>query len=177
MSHKIILGTFAKEEQLLEAVRAVRNRDWHVVDVYAPYPVHGLEELLGWRRSWLPAACLLGGLAGAGLALWFQFWTSARDWPINVGGRPWNSLPAFVPVAFESMVLLAGLALVFAWLFRCRLYPGSNGRRPLSGVTDDHFVVAVRGPALPFGPEAVRKVLREFHATGLEEQDEEERQQ
>ena len=84
MNRKIILGTFAKEEQLLGAVQAVRKRDWHVVDVYSPYPVHGLEELLGWRRSWLPAACLLGGMAGFGLALWLQFWTSARDWPINV---------------------------------------------------------------------------------------------
>ena len=176
MSRKDILGSFAKEEQLLGAVRAVRNRDWQIVDVYSPYPVHGLEELLGWRRSWLPAACLLGGLAGFGFALWLQIWTSAIDWPINVGGRPWNSLPAFVPVAFECMVLFAGLGLVFAWLCRCGLYPGSNSRPPLAGVTDDRFAVAVRDPGLPSGPEAVRLVFREFHGTVLEEQVGEERQ-
>jgi hypothetical protein len=170
MSRKIIVGSFATEEQLLHALRAVRKRDWQVVDVYVPYPVHGLEELLNWRRSWLPAACLLGGVAGFGLALWFQFWTSAQDWPINVGGRPWNSLPAFAPVAFECMVLLAGLGVVFAWLFRCGLYPGSKDRPPLSGLTDDRFAVAVREPGSPFGSEAVHQVLREFHATGLEEQ-------
>jgi hypothetical protein len=176
MSQKIILGSFAKEEQLLEAVRAVQKHNWHIVDVYAPYPVHGMEELLGWRRSRLPAACLLGGLVGFGFALWFQFWTSAQDWPINVGGRPWNSLPAFVPVAFEMMVLLGGFGLVIAWLFRCRLYPGNTARPSLAGVTDDRFALAVRDPGVPDGPEAVRQLLQECQALGLTERDEEEQQ-
>jgi len=175
MSRKIILGSFAKEEHLLEAVRAVQKHSWHIVDVYSPYPIHELEEVLGWPRSWLPAACLLGGLAGSGLALWFQFWTTAQDWPINVGGRPWNSLPAFVPVTFESMVLLAGFGLVFAWLFRCGLYPGNTASPHLSGVTDDRFALAVRDPDEPNGREAVRQLLQECNAFGLEEQDEEEK--
>jgi molybdopterin-containing oxidoreductase family membrane subunit len=144
----VIVASFAKEEDLLEAVRAVQKRAWHIVDVYTPYPVHGLEEALGWRRSWLPAACLLGGATGAGLAMWFQFWASAQDWPINVGGRPWNSLPAFVPAAFESMVLFAGFGLVAALLLRCGLYPGKKARTPLNGVTDDRFVLAVRNPVV-----------------------------
>jgi hypothetical protein len=174
MNRKIILGSFADEEQLLEAARAVRSRNWHIVDVYGPYPVHGLEEVLGWRRSRLPAACLLGGLTGVGLALWFQFWTTAQDWPINVGGRPWNSLPAFVPVTFESMVLLAGFGVLFAWLFRCRLYPGRSARLPLAGVTDDRFALAVRDPGVPAAVEEVRQVLHNCHALSLEEHNEEE---
>jgi hypothetical protein len=174
MSRRIMLGSFADEAQLLEAARAVRKRNWDIVDVYGPYPVHGLEEVLGWRRSRLPAACLLGGLTGVGLALWFQFWTTAQDWPINVGGRPWNSLPAFVPVTFESMVLLAGFGLLFAWLFRCRLYPGRSARLPVAGVTDDRFALAVQVPGVPAGLEAVRLLLQEYHAMDLEEHDEEE---
>jgi len=125
-------------------VRAVAGHGWEVDDIYAPYFVHGLEEVLGWRRSRLPVACFLGGAAGVVVAFWLQFWTTAQDWPINVGGRPWNSLPAFVPVAFESMVLLAGFGLVFAWLFRCRLYPGKTARLALPGATDDCFVVVLR---------------------------------
>jgi Protein of unknown function (DUF3341) len=170
MSRKIILGSFATEAQLFEAVRAVRKRNWPIVDVYAPYPLHGMEELLGWRRSRLPAACLLGGLMGAGFALWFQFWTSAQDWPINVGGRPWNSLPAFVPVAFETMVLLGGFGLVIAWLVRCGLYPGNSARPPLAGLTDDRFGLAVSEPGETAGVEAVRQLLREYSAIDLEEQ-------
>jgi hypothetical protein len=172
MSQRIILASFAEEGDLLGAVRAVRQRDWDIVDVYMPYAVHGLEGELGWPRSRLPLACLLGGAVGVGLATWFQYWTTAWDWPLNVGGRPWNSLPAFVPVIFESMVLLAGFGLAFAWLIRCKLYPGKKARLPLAGLTDDRFVVAIRAPnsALATG---VQQLLHDFHAVGLEERDEE----
>ena len=174
MSNQVVLGTFATEEQLLAAARAVRQRDWHIVDVFAPYPVHGLEEVLGWRSSRLPLACLFGGLTGVGFAVWFQFWATAQDWPINVGGRPWNSLPAFVPVAFECMVLLAGLGLVFAWLVRSGLYPGRAPRPLLTGCTDNRFALAVREPDGPNGSEAVRALLQDCRALSLERQAEEE---
>jgi hypothetical protein len=171
MSQKIILASFANEGDLLGAVRGVRERSWHIVDLYTPYAVHGLEELLGWRRSRLPAACLLGGAAGLGLALWFQYWTTAQDWPLNVGGRPWNSLPAFVPVAFECMVLLAGFGLVFAWLFRCRLYPGKSAVMPLAGLTDNRFALMVRVTEAPADFEAVRQLFNDCHAVAVEERD------
>lgn len=173
MSRKIILASFAQEADLLAAVRAAQGRHWDIADVYTPYPVHGLDEVLGWRRSRLPVACFLGGAVGVALALWFQFWTTAWDWPLNVGGRPWNSLPAFVPVVFESMVLLAGFGLVFAWLFRCRLYPGKKARLPAADLTDDRFVVVFGNTAASAGVEAVRELLHECHVVGLEERDEE----
>jgi hypothetical protein len=176
MSRKIILASFANEEDLLAAVRGVRERSWHIVDLYTPYAIHGLEELLGWRRSRLPAACLLCGAAGLGGALWFQFWTTASDWPLNVGGRPWNSLPAFVPVAFECMVLLAGFGLVFAWLIRCRLYPGKNNVPLPARLTDDRFALVVRIPNGSAEPEAVRNLLNDCHTVDMEERDEKEPQ-
>ncbi len=164
MSGRLILASFAQEEDLLAAVRAVQDRGWDIVDVYTPYAVHGLEEVLGWPRSRLPVACFLCGAAGVALALWFQFWTTARDWPLNVGGRPWNSLPAFVPVTFESMVLLAGFGLVFAWLFRCRLYPGKKAWLPLPGLTDDRFALVAARPRSRRSAAAVRQLLQECHA-------------
>jgi Protein of unknown function (DUF3341) len=176
MNPRIILASFAREEDLIAAVGAVRQRGWDIADVYTPYVVHGLEPLLGWRRSRLPIACLFGGLIGAGLALWFQFWTTAQDWPLNVGGRPWNSLPAFVPAAFESMVLLAGFGVVFAWLFRSGLYPGKKAWLPLAGLTDDRFVVALRHPGPAAAPGTVQQVFQECHAVSVEERDEEAQQ-
>jgi hypothetical protein len=174
MKRTTILASFARPEELLAGVRGLRERHCDILDVYTPYPVHGLEEILGWPRSRLAVACFLGGAAGAGLALWFQFWTSAWSWPLNVGGRPWNSLPAFVPVVFECMVLLAGFALFFAWLFRCQLYPGKTALLPLAGATDDRFVVAARVPA-PGGADGVlTQWLRDCHAITLEERAEEE---
>jgi hypothetical protein len=174
MSRRILLASFAQEKDLLGAVRAVRERDWDIVDLYIPYAVHGLEEALGWPRSRLPMACFLGGATGVVLALWFQFWTTAWDWPLNVGGRPWNSLPAFVPVVFECMVLLAGFSLVFAWLFRCRLYPGKKASLPLAGLTDDRFVVVLRDPGSSAAAGAVQQLLHDCHAVGVEQRDEEE---
>jgi molybdopterin-containing oxidoreductase family membrane subunit len=169
---KVMLATFATQEQLLNAVRGACSRNWRIADVYAPYPVHGLEELLSWRRSRLPAACLLGGLTGIGLSLWFQFWTTAQDWPINVGGRPWNSLPAFVPVTFECMVLFASFGLVLAWLYRSGLYPGSDGLPPAAGLTDDRFALALYVPG-DTAENEIRQLMTEYQALSLDDRLEE----
>lgn len=171
MGRRQILASFAHEEDLIAAVRAVQDRGWDIADVYAPYAVHGLEEALAWPRSRLPVACFLGGVTGVGFALWLQFWTTAWNWPINVGGRPWNSLPAFVPVAFECMVLLAGFSLVFALFFRCGLYPGKEARLSLPGATDDHFVLVLHEPSPADSADAV---LQECGATVTHERSEEE---
>jgi hypothetical protein len=173
MSERTLMAGFAHEGDLVSAVRAVRDRGWTVIDIYAPYAVHGLEGALKWPRSRLPIACFLGGALGAGLAAWFQFWATAWDWPLNVGGRPWNSLPAFVPVIFECMVLLAGFSLLFAWLVRCRLYPGKKAEIPYGRITDDRFVMVFRAP--PSGNETVeaQKLLQELHALDVEERREE----
>ncbi len=176
MSQKIILASFTQEADLLGAVQAIQERGWDIADVYTPYAVHGLDEVLGWRRSRLPVVCFLCGALGAALALWFQFWTTAWDWPLNVGGRPWNSLPAFVPATFESMVLLAGFGLAFAWLFRCRLYPGKRAFLPLVGLTDDCSVVVVRDPGPAAAPGAVQQLFHDCRAVCLEEREEEEQQ-
>jgi hypothetical protein len=171
MSHKVILASFADEGNLRAAVRAVRERGWDIADVYSPYLVHGLEHLLGWPRSRLPVACFLGGAAGVILALGFQFWTTAWDWPLNVGGRPWNSLPAFVPVVFESMVLLAGFTLLFSWLIRCQLYPGKEAKIPLAGLTDDRFALTVHARGAE--SEAIEQLLHDCQAIELKKQGEE----
>jgi hypothetical protein len=172
MSRKIILASFTREADLLGAVHAIQERGWDIADVYTPYVVHGLDEMLGWPRSRLPVVCFLCGALGAALALWFQFWTTAWDWPLNVGGRPWNSLPAFVPATFETMVLLAGFGLAFAWLFRCRLYPGKKIDLPVAGMTNDRLVVVLRDPGPVAGNGAVRQLLHDFHAE-VEERNEE----
>jgi hypothetical protein len=174
MSQRIILASFAQEADLLRAVGAVQQRGWEIADIYTPYAVHGLEQALGWPRSRLPVACFLSGAAGVLFALWFQFWTTAWDWPLNVGGQPWNSLPAFVPATFESMVLVAGFGLVFAWLLRSGHYPGKKVSLPLAGLTDDRFAIVLRAAGPDADAGAVRQLLHTCHAVSLEERSEEE---
>src|SRR6516164_2498259 len=126
MSRRVVIGTFADEHALLAFTRAARSRGLTLVDAYTPYPVHGLDDAMGLRPSRLPWLCFLAAITGAALKLLFEFWTSIVDWPLNVGGRPRNSLPAFVPVTFEMMVLCGGLGMVLTWLVVCGLYPGKT---------------------------------------------------
>jgi hypothetical protein len=172
MSQRILVAAFADERDLLHAVAAVRQRSWPVLEAYTPYPVHGLEEMLGLRRTRLAAACLFFGVLGVSLALAFQFWATAESWPLNVGGQPWNSLPAFVPVTFEAMVLFAGLGVVLAWLVRCRLFPGKTPGLPAPGITDNRFVLVVGVSDTVADRQAARNLLQENQAVSLDEREE-----
>ena len=143
---------FASEHGLLEAARACRGRGFEIVDVRSPYPVHGIDDVAGIRRTRLPAVTLAAGATGFLVATAFQYWSSARDWPVNVGGKPWDSGPAFLPVTFEVTVLFAGLATVAALLVRSRLRPGASPRLDLPGVTDDRFALLVASPPAARAP-------------------------
>lgn len=173
MSRRILLAAFASEDDVLGAVRAAREQGLKIVDLYAPYAVHGLDEALGLRRSRLPWVCFWAAVVGAFLKLWFEFWTMAVSWPVNVGGKPWNSLPAFVPVTFEVMVLSAGVSTVFAFLVVERLRPGKPARVPLPRATDDRFVLVVEQSDAAFDLRRVERLFRAHNAVAVEERLEE----
>jgi hypothetical protein len=139
-----LAGAFASGEALVAAARDARRLGLAVAGAHAPHPVHGLDAALGLRRSRLPWVTLAGGAFGLLLALVLQYWTSASDWPLDVGGKPLDSLPAFMPVAFELLVLCAGLSTAAALLWRSRLRPG--GAEPVAPprATDDRFVLVLR---------------------------------
>jgi hypothetical protein len=168
MTHRTIQAVFDREDDLIRAAETAHREGWPIVDIYSPYPMHETARFLGLRRSRLPRAAFVFGLLGVGLAFWFQFWVSAFDWPLNVGGRPWNSLPAFVPVAFEMMVLFAGLGVVLTWLLVSRLYPGKNAVLASPKVTDNNFVLEIQ-PGPEADSEVIRRSLRECHASALQE--------
>ena len=121
---------------------------------------------MGLGSSRLTWVCFVCGLLGAGLMLWFEFWSSALDWPINVGGKPFDSLPAFIPITFEMAILGGGVGCVLALLIRCRLYPGRRAAMPDARVVDDRFVVLARGS----DPESLRALLESHHAETVEEE-------
>lgn len=116
-----VLALYEDPDTLLRAAALVRAHGFTEADAYTPYPVHGLSEALGIKKSWIPYVTLVMGLGGAGFGLVFQIWTSAYDWPINVGGKPMISLPAFIPVTFEMGVLIGGTMTLAALLFACGL--------------------------------------------------------
>lgn len=170
MSQRLFVGVFDNEHDTVEAVHASRRRGFRIVDVYGPYAVHGLDEAMGLNPSRLPWAVFAMGVSFAAFTIWFKFWSTSVNWPINVGGKPWDSLPAFVPVTFEMMVLGAAVTAVLAFLFVCRLYPGRKAVLPVAGVTDDHFAVVLEESDSTFDPEEVGEMFRRLNAVRIEEQ-------
>jgi hypothetical protein len=169
MSDRVLLATFDHEDDLLAATDAVRRKGLCIVDAFTPYAVHGLERAMGLRPSRLTWVCFVCGMTGALGMLWFEHWTASIDWQLDVGGKPWNSLPSDVPVAFEAAVLLAGFGSVFALLAVSRLFPGKQPHIINPRVTDDRFVLVIDEADAAFDTSAIRKMLQEFHVLSVEE--------
>ena len=169
MSRRVLFGVFENEADILGVTQAARERGLKVLDVYTPYAVRGLDGAMGLQPSRLPVVCFIAAAVGAILKLWFEFWTAVVDWPLNVGGKPWNSLPAFVPVTFEVMVLSAGLTTVFAFLVVSRLRPGREPRLVHPRVTDDRFVLALEQSDAAFDLARVRRLFESYHVLEIEE--------
>ena len=120
---KRIYGLYGDDDDLMHGVKAFRDKGIEIAEVYTPFPVHGLDEILEISRSRLPQVTFIAGGCGLLLAILFQVWTSAFDWPIDVGGKPMLSIPAFVPITFELMILFGALTTVAAFLFVSNLFP------------------------------------------------------
>ncbi len=173
MSHAQHIGIFENDHDLLDAARECRDRNLEIVDAFTPFPIHGIDEIVGIKPTRLPIVCFLAGLTGLSLGLWFQYWSSAVDWPINVGGKPFDSLPAFVPVIFEMMVLIAGLGTAFALFMRTRLYPGKQPRVSVERVMDDRFALVVRARNAAILPTEIEELWTRHHAVDMKTQWEE----
>nr|HPI79853.1 DUF3341 domain-containing protein [Cyclobacteriaceae bacterium] len=96
-----VLGVYDDEDVLLQAITKVRDKGVKIHEVYSPFPVHGLDTALGYKRTRLPIAAFLFGLTGTSLALLMQIWMLGYDWPMIIGGKNFASLPPFIPVTFE----------------------------------------------------------------------------
>lgn len=160
MSGRRHIVLFDQERRLLDALTECRRRGVAVLDAHSPYPIHGIDELLGIQRSKLTLVCFFGGLVGLSLGLYFQYWSSATDWPLNVGGKPFDSLPAFVPVAFELTVLFGGLATALMLLVRSRLWPGKKRFRAIPGVTDDRYALVIEERTAALPPDELPELFR-----------------
>lgn len=140
-----VIGFFDKPQDLIQATEKVRDSNYQYFDAFTPYPVHGLDAAQGLKRSPLPFVTFAAGLTGCSLGFLLQYWTSAVDWPLNIGGKPFNSWPAFVPVMFECTILFAGLATV-AGMFLFNGLPNTRRRSFDPRLTSDRFALMIESP-------------------------------
>ena len=167
MLREFLVATFSEEDSLRTAVRRIREAGFKIHDVYAPYPVHGLDRLMGLPPSRLPVIAFLAGLAGGVATMGTQFYLSVFDWGLNVGGKPPNSTLAFIPITFEVTVLSAGLATAVALLARCRLFPGAQPARFETDATEDAFALVLRRREATFDAGEARRLLLESGARNV----------
>jgi hypothetical protein len=111
-----LLGEFDSASELIAAARSTRDAGYTRTDAYSPFPIEDLAEALGARHTRLPLLVLLGGIVGCVGGYLLQYWPSVIGYPLNVGGRPNHSWPAFIPVTFEMTILLAALTAVLGML-------------------------------------------------------------
>lgn len=160
-----IAAIFLTEEQILKAAQKTKDLGFTKYHAITPYPVHGMEEACGIKRSWIPYVTFGAGLTGLLLGLWFTWWTSAVNWPVNVGGKPFFSLPAFIPILFELTILFAALSSVAALILAAGL-PKIDPPIIDKDLTSHKFAIFI--PSDDFGYEE-KKIEDHFRSLGASE--------
>jgi len=140
---KYIIGSFADPDEMMDGIDKLQSNNIKIYDCFTPMPIHGIEAKLGVKPSRLPIAAFLFGLLGFILGFSLLYYTMAHDWPINIGGKPSFSAPAFVPVTFEVTILLCALGMVATFFYRNHLFPGRAPRVMDLRATDDRFIIAI----------------------------------
>lgn len=166
-----VATTFDTTHELLGAIRSIRKKGYRNLDAYTPFPVHGIDEALGERRSKLGFVIAAGAAAGIVTALLLQWWTAAVDYRLIVGGKPYFAIEYAVPITFELMVLFASFAAVFGMLafnglprFNHPIFNYANYAR----VTDDGFVLVVERDGNHFEPVAIVDLLNDLGGKNTE---------
>jgi hypothetical protein len=167
-----LMAEFHSSEELIEAAHRLREAGYSRLDAYTPYPIEELAEALGHHRSKLPAIVLTGGLLGAAGGYALQYWSQVIAYPLNIGGRPFHSWPAFIVPTFETTILAAALSAVLGMFFLNGLpqpyHPVFNVPRFALASRDRYFLV-VEAEDPKFDREATRRLLVDLHAFEVSE--------
>ncbi|MEM9326043.1 MAG: DUF3341 domain-containing protein [Bacteroidota bacterium] len=160
-----LVGIYEDEDVLLDAIKSVRNEGVKIDEVYSPFPVHGIEEALGYKRSNMSVAAFLFGMLGTSLALTMQIGMMGVDWPMIIGGKDYVPFPAFVPVTFELTVLLASFGMVGTFMVISNLKPWGKPRIFDLRATDDKHVMAIDIDANKKSDSEIESILKQNGAS------------
>jgi hypothetical protein len=155
-----LVGIFDDEDVLLKAIKDIRGQGVKIHEVYSPFPVHGIEDALGYKRSRLAIVAFLFGLLGTSLALTMQIGMMSVDWPMIIGGKDYLPLPSFIPVTFELTVLLASFGMVGTFFVISNLKPWGKPKLFDIRITDDKHVMAIDLSKNSNDEAAIDKILK-----------------
>ncbi|MCL4836570.1 MAG: DUF3341 domain-containing protein [Thermoanaerobaculia bacterium] len=167
-----LLAEFDSASQLVAAAHRTHAAGFRKVDAYSPFPIEELAEALGHHHSPVPLLVLGGGLAGAAAGIGLQYFVSVVAYPLNIGGKPLWSWPAFIPVAFETTILFAAFAAVFGMLIVNRLpqphHPVFNAPR-FALASRDRYFLCIEAEDPHFDRERTRQFLLSLSPTEVTE--------
>jgi mono/diheme cytochrome c family protein len=167
-----VLAEFDTPGELIEAARKVRDAGFTEFDCYSPFPVHGIDDAMGIKRTILPLLIFGGGFTGAIGGLLLQWWTNAYDWPWNISGKPAWSLPANIAIGFETTILLAVFTSFFGMWILNKLpqvwHPLFRSER-FARVTDDGFFLGIEASDKRFDHTSTRALLQGAGAIAVED--------
>lgn len=169
-----LMAEFDAPEQLIEASRKVYEAGFRQMDAYTPFPVEGLPEAVGFKKSKLPLIVLIGALVGGTLGFAMQYFASVIHYPLNIGGRPLNSWPSFLPITFEMTILVAAFSAVLGMFALNGLpqpyHPVFNVPR-FALASRDRFFLCIESEDEKFDPEETKKFLESLQPRDVFEVD------
>jgi hypothetical protein len=148
MADRVIYATYDDDHTLLEGAKKLVADGVHITDVFSPFPIHGIDPVIGVKHTRLGIVAMLFALLGLTLAVVGLRYLMIQDWPMNIGGKPnftlLENFPSFVPVSFEMTVLFAAHGMALTYLIRNKTLPGMPADNPYPRNTDDRFTMEIR---------------------------------
>jgi hypothetical protein len=162
-----VMAQFDSPSNLVAAAREAYAAGYRQINGYSPFPIEELSDAIGFKRTTLPLIVLAGGIIGALGGFFMQYWMEVVDYPINVGGKPFNSWPAFIPITFECTVLAAAFAAVFGMLALNKLpqpyHPVFNAPN-FALATRDSFFLVIEAKDPKFDHDEAMRFLKSLEA-------------
>jgi hypothetical protein len=176
MSDKVIFATYTDEEVLKDGAKKLVSKGIKINEVFSPFPIHGIDPIIGIKNTRLGIMAFLYGLTGLTLATVGMRYMMIVDWPMNIGGKPnfsyLDNILAFIPITFEFTVMCAAHGMAITYLLKNKTLPGMPAQNPYPSTTDDRFVIEIRvSENANYTSEDIQNLVKETGIEGFEEKE------
>ncbi|MCF8409036.1 MAG: DUF3341 domain-containing protein [Crocinitomicaceae bacterium] len=176
MSDKVIFATYTDEEVLKDGAKKLVSKGIKINEVFSPFPIHGIDPIIGIKNTRLGIMAFLYGITGLTLATVGMRYMMIVDWPMNIGGKPnfsyMENMLAFIPITFEFTVLCAAHGMAITYMLKNRTLPGMPAQNPYPSTTDDRFVIEIRvSQNEKYTSEDIQNLVKETGIEAFEEKE------